>query len=117
LLAAAEWKESQAEKQAKSIDSATGGSSILIIFYACQKSAAGGLIICLLSRCLLAQFNPGLFSRCGSHNTRTGYPPSTLGVFTAHKMTTTGPSVPDLAGSCNLNSFAQPLMSLLFRHF
>jgi len=31
-------------------------------------------------------------------------------------MTTTGAFVPDFAGSCNLDSFAQPFMGLLFRH-
>jgi len=99
LLAAAEWKEPKPRSKPS--------QSIIDYFL---------LIICLLSRRLFAQFNPGPFSRRGSHNSRAGYPPSTLGVFTAHKMTATGAFALDLAGSGNLDSFAQTLMRLLFRH-
>jgi hypothetical protein len=99
LLAAADWKEPKPRSKPS--------QSIIDYFL---------LIIYLLPRRLFAQCNPGLFSRHGSHNSRAGYPPSTLGVFTAHKMTGTSALAPDLAGSGNLDSFAQPLMCLLFRH-
>ena len=74
------------------------------------------LIICLSSRYLLTQFNLDSFSRGACHNRRAAHPPSTFCVFTAHKMATTGAFVFDLAGSSNLDSFAQPFMGLLFRH-
>jgi hypothetical protein len=74
------------------------------------------LFIYLLSSSLLTQLDPDRFRRCAFHNRRAAYPPSTFCVFTAHKMTTSGAFVFDLAGSGNLDSFAQPFMGLLFRH-
>jgi hypothetical protein len=59
----------------------------------------------------------GCFSRCAGHNSRTAYPPSPLGVFSAHKMPAAGTFVPDFAGSRNLDSLAQTLMGLPLRHF
>jgi hypothetical protein len=95
LLAVSRMKT---EKQAQSID-----YLLLIIFY-------------LFILYLLTQFGPNRLSRCAFHNRRAAHPPSTFCIFTAHKMTTTGAFVFDLAGSSNLDSFAQPFMGFLFRH-
>jgi hypothetical protein len=74
------------------------------------------LYIDLLRSSLPAQFDPDCIRGRAFHNRRAAYPPSTFWVFTAHKMTAAGSFMLDLAGSGNLDSFAQPFMGLLFRH-
>jgi len=59
---------------------------------------------------------PDCFSRCTGYNSWASYSPSTLGVLGAHKVAATRALVPDLAGSGNFDSFAQPLVGLLFWH-
>jgi len=53
---------------------------------------------------------------CIIHNNRTADVPSAFSVFSAHQMPTPGAMALYLAGSGNLDSFAQSLMGLLFRH-
>jgi len=74
------------------------------------------LILFQLSRCLFTDFDPNRFGRRPCDDRRTAYSPSTLSVLTAHKMAATGVLAPDLAGRGNLDSLAQTLMGLLFRH-
>ena len=68
------------------------------------------------SQNLLTEFDLGCLSHRTGHKSGTAYASSTLGVLTAHKMPTAGVFSPNLAGSGNLDSFAQALMGLLFRH-
>ena len=74
---------------------------------------------CLLnihSLFLFAEFNLGRIGHFTGHNIRAADAPSALCVFTAHQMPAAGSFASDLAGSSNLDSFAQSLMALLFRH-
>jgi hypothetical protein len=70
----------------------------------------------IFSPYLIAEFNPGRISHFIGYNRRTADAPSAFCVFTAHQMPTAGAMALNLAGSGNLNSFAQSLMALLFRH-
>ncbi len=70
----------------------------------------------IFSQYLFAEFNPGCFGRFFGHNSRTADAPSVFSVFTAHQMPVAGAMVLYLAGSSNLDSFAQSFMALLFRH-
>jgi hypothetical protein len=65
---------------------------------------------------LIAEFNPDRISHFIGHNSRTADASSAFCVFSAHQMPATGAMTLYLAGSGNLNSFAQSLMALLFRH-
>ena len=65
---------------------------------------------------LNAEFNPGRISHFTGHNIHAADAPSAFGVFTAHQMTAASAFALYLAGSGNLDSFAQSLMALLFRH-
>lgn len=65
---------------------------------------------------LFAEFNPGCIGHCIVHNSRTANAPSAFCVFTAHQMPAAGAMALYLAGSSNLDSFAQSFMTLLFRH-
>jgi hypothetical protein len=73
-------------------------------------------LLIILAQRLFTESNPGCFTRRTGHNSRAADAPSAFGVFTAHKMTTAGALALDLTRSGNLDSFAQPLMGLLFRH-
>jgi hypothetical protein len=64
----------------------------------------------------LTEFNFGRMGHCIVHNNRTADMPSALSVFSAHQMPAAGAMALYLAGSGNLDSFAQSLMGLLFRH-
>ena len=67
-------------------------------------------------RVLFAECDPGRLGRCAGHCGRTADAPSAFGVFAAHKMASAGAFSLDLARSGNLDSFAQTLVGLLFRH-
>ena len=74
---------------------------------------------CLLNifpRYLFAEFNLGCIGHFIGHNSLTADTPSAFSVFTAHQMPVAGAMALYLAGSGNLDSFAQSLMGLLFRH-
>ena len=70
----------------------------------------------IFPRYLFAEFNPGRFSHFVGHNTHAADAPSAFCVFATHQMPVAGAMVLYLAGSGNLDSFAQSLMGLLFRH-
>ena len=74
------------------------------------------ILLNMFSRYLFAKFNLGCIGHFICHNSRTANAPSAFGVFTAHQMPAAGAMALYLAGSGNLDSFAQSLMGLLFRH-
>ena len=74
------------------------------------------ILLNIFSLYLIAEFNPGCMGHCIGHNSRAANAPSAFSVFLAHKMPAAGTMALYLAGSGNLDSFAQSLMGLLFRH-
>ena len=74
------------------------------------------ILLNIVSLYLIAEFNPGCMDHFIGHNSRATNAPSAFSVFTAHQMPVAGAMALYLAGSGNLDSFAQSLMGLLFRH-
>lgn len=74
------------------------------------------ILLNIFSLYLIAEFNPDFIGHCIGHNSRAANTSSAFSVFTAHQMPAAGAMALYLAGSGNLDSFAQSLMGLLFRH-
>jgi hypothetical protein len=66
---------------------------------------------------LFAEFYFNCFGWCTSHNSRTAYPPTPLGIFPAHKVTAARASTFEPATCSDFDSFDQTFVSFLFRHF
>ena len=74
------------------------------------------ILMNIFSLYLNAEFNPDRIGHFIRYNSRAANAPSAFSVFTAHQMPAAGAMALYLAGSGNLDSFAQSLMGLLFRH-